>query len=62
MITEEQFTLGTRAVDESDRFIYNSTTGGLFFDADGTGSLEQVQIAQLSTDLAMTHANIFVYW
>jgi Ca2+-binding RTX toxin-like protein len=49
------------AVAESDRFIYNSTTGSLFFDVDGIGSSEQVQIAQLSTGLAMTADNIFVF-
>ncbi len=60
MITEAQFTVGEAALDESDRFIYNSTTGGLFFDADGTGISQIIQVAQLSSGLAMTHANIFV--
>ncbi len=60
VITEAQFTVGEAALDESDRFIYNSTTGGLFFDADGTGISEAIQVAQLSSGLAMTHADIFV--
>ena len=61
LITEAQFTVGEAALDESDRFIYNSTTGGLFFDVDGTGLTDQIQIAQLATDLAMSHFNIFVF-
>jgi hypothetical protein len=60
-ITPEQFTLGIAATDENTRFIYNSTSGALFFDVDGTGSSEQVQIATLSIGLAMTNADIFVF-
>lgn len=60
-ITLDQFTIGLEAVNESDRFIYDNTTGSLFFDADGTGLSQQVQIAQLSTGLAMTADNIFVF-
>jgi hypothetical protein len=60
-ISAAQFTIGTGATNANTRFIYNSTTGGLFFDADGTGSIQQVQIATLSSDLAMTHADIFVF-
>jgi Ca2+-binding RTX toxin-like protein len=61
VITQAQFTVGETAVDESDRFIYDSTTGGLFFDADGTGISEAIQFAQLSSGLAMTYADIFVF-
>lgn len=60
-ITSEQFTIGAAAADENTRFIYNSTSGALFFDVDGTGSSEQVQIATLSTGLAMTNADILVF-
>ncbi len=68
-ITPEQFTIGTAARDASDafgaanavRFVYNSATGGLYFDADGTGAIAQVQLATLSPGLAMTNADIFVY-
>jgi Ca2+-binding RTX toxin-like protein len=42
-----RFTLGTSATNSSQRFIYNSNSGGLFFDADGSGSIAQVRIAQL---------------
>jgi Ca2+-binding RTX toxin-like protein len=59
-IAAAQFTLGSGASDSSDRFIYNQNTGALFFDADGTGTSGQIQIAQLSTGLAMTNSDIFV--
>ncbi|MEH2213544.1 trypsin-like serine protease [Nostoc sp.] len=55
-----QFFIGSVAQNSSDRFIYNNNTGGLFFDADGTGSSGQIQVAQLGIDLAMTNRNIFV--
>ncbi|MFN6526480.1 trypsin-like serine protease [Nostoc sp. ChiSLP03a] len=55
-----QFFIGSVAEDSSDRFIYNNNTGGLFFDADGTGSFSQIQVAQLAIGLAMTNTNIFV--
>ena len=54
------FRLGTSATTAGDRFIYNQTTGNLFFDADGVGSTAQVQIAQLSNKAMLTNANIIV--
>ena len=59
-ITAAQFRLGAAAGDSSDRFIYNKSTGGLFFDIDGTGASASVQFAQLSTGLALTNNDIFV--
>ncbi|MEH2228319.1 MAG: trypsin-like serine protease [Nostoc sp.] len=55
-----QFFIGSVAQNSSDRFIYDNNTGSLFFDADGTGSSGQIQVAQLGMDLAMTNRNIFV--
>ncbi|MEH2090181.1 trypsin-like serine protease [Nostoc sp.] len=55
-----QFFIGSVAQNSSDRFIYNNNTGGLFFDADGTGSSGQIQVAQLGIGLAMTNTDIFV--
>lgn len=59
-ITPDQFTIGSGAVDAADRFIYNSKTGGLFFDVDGTGGMAQMQISSLSTGLLLTNNDIFV--
>ncbi|GAB4133053.1 MAG: hypothetical protein Fur0046_03410 [Cyanobacteria bacterium J069] len=51
---------GTRAIREGDRFIYDRSTGSLFFDPDGKGSAPQVQIAQLPVGVALAAANILV--
>jgi len=61
VLNETQFTIGSAAADSSDRFIYNSATGGLFFDADGIGGTAQVQLFTLSTGLAMTNTDIFIF-
>jgi Ca2+-binding RTX toxin-like protein len=59
-LAASQFVLGTAAADSSDRFIYNRSTGGLFFDRDGTGSIAALQIATLSTKPALTNVDILV--
>jgi Ca2+-binding RTX toxin-like protein len=56
----EYFQLGSSAATSSNRFIYNSTSGALFFDADGVGAAAQVKIAQLSAGLSLTHENFIV--
>ena len=61
VLNETQFTIGSAAADSSDRFIYNSATGALFFDADGIGGAAQVKIFTLSSGLAMTNADIFIF-
>lgn len=60
-LAETQFVLGTAAQDESDRLIYNQLTGSLFFDADGTGSIRQVQFATLTTKPVISQTNILVF-
>ncbi|GEO19346.1 hypothetical protein MAE02_70420 [Microvirga aerophila] len=59
-IKKAEFALGNKAADGSDHVIYNKKTGALFYDADGTGSQAQVQIATLSKNLKMTHKDFFV--
>jgi serralysin len=61
ILPSAQFHIGSRAADRSDRFIYNRASGGLFFDADGTGgAFGQIEIADLASNLAMTRNDIFV--
>ena len=48
-LTANLFSSGTTAQDADDRISYNSTTGALYYDADGTGSGAAVQIAILGT-------------
>ena len=54
------FQTGTAAADALDRVIYNSATGALLFDSDGTGASAAVQFGIVSAGLAMTNADFFV--
>ena len=59
-IREEQFVVGATALDNSDRIIYNNTTGDLFFDVDGTGNTAAVKIANLSSIFNLTATDISI--
>lgn len=48
------------ATDALDRIIYETDTGKLFFDADGTGASVRLQFATLATGLALTQADFTV--
>jgi len=54
------FWIGSSANDASDRIIYDSTTGNLYYDADGTGATAQVKFASLAPSLALTNQDFFV--
>lgn len=60
LLPAEQFHVGAGAADANDRFIYDSITGGLFFDVDGSGANPQLQLATLAPGLAFTNANISI--
>ncbi|MDD5272212.1 MAG: calcium-binding protein, partial [Methylovulum sp.] len=47
-------------VDGNDRIIYNTTTGALSYDADGSGAGAAMQIAVLGKALALTAADFMV--
>ncbi|MCA2652670.1 calcium-binding protein [Microcystis sp. M061S2] len=50
----------TSANSINQRFIYNTSDGGLWFDVDGVGGTASVQIATLTGAPALTNARIFV--
>jgi serralysin len=60
-ISSSGFYIGTAAHDSSDRIIYNSSTGALLYDSDGTGSAAAVQFAVLGTGLGLTASDFNVY-
>lgn len=60
-ISADQFHLGSAAADNTDRFIYDTTSGNLFFDVDGTGSTAQVKLRQLTGIPTLDAADIVVF-
>lgn len=52
--------LGTGAADASDRILYDRSTGGLFYDADGSGAGAQVQFATLDNLPTLSAANFAI--
>jgi Ca2+-binding RTX toxin-like protein len=60
-VSDAQFTIGTSATTSNQRFIYDDSTGGLYFDQDGSAAgSTQVKFAQLSTGLSLTNNNFVV--
>ena len=54
------FVVGTAAADADDRIIYDSTTGNLFYDADGVGGAAAVQFAVVIGQPALTASEFTV--
>jgi hypothetical protein len=50
----------TSAQDADDRIVYKTTTGALFYDADGVGGAAAVQFAVLDNHAALTKADFVV--
>ena len=60
ILDESQFTIAERAGDADDRIMYKWKTGELFYDADGTGALDQVLIGELDLRLSMDHSDFLI--
>jgi Ca2+-binding RTX toxin-like protein len=54
------FHIGNAAADAEDRIVYNSTTGQLFYDADGTGGTAAVLFATLTGAPALAAGDFVV--
>ncbi|TIR47315.1 MAG: calcium-binding protein, partial [Mesorhizobium sp.] len=59
-LSSDAFFAGRAAHDSSDHIIYNSSTGALSFDSDGTGGAAQTQFATLSSHPSLTADSFFV--
>jgi Ca2+-binding RTX toxin-like protein len=55
-----EFFTDSSAGDAGDRIIYNSSTGALRYDSDGTGAAAPVQFAHLTHGLALTNSDFHV--
>jgi len=60
VLNSDKLNIGPAAADANDFIIYNPSTGALFYDADGNGAGNAVQIATLSVNLALTDADVWV--
>ena len=54
------FVIGDKAKDKDDYLIYNSKTGYLSYDADGSGTGKAVEFARLKPGLKLTYADFYV--
>ena len=61
LLKKGAFWLGDKAHDASDRIIYNSANGGLYYDADGSGAGEQLLFAKVAAGTVLGHADIVAY-
>ena len=61
LLDPQVFVHGTAALDPDDRIIYDSITGTLYFDIDGTGMTAQVAFAVLSGNPTLQASDIGVF-
>jgi Ca2+-binding RTX toxin-like protein len=59
-LAASNFVIGEKALDSTDRIIYNNKTGALSYDADGSGRGAAIQFAKVDTYLKMTAADFVV--
>ena len=55
------FVTGTAAGDADDRILYDSATGQIFYDADGSGAGVAVLFAQVAVGTALTNLDFMAY-
>ncbi len=60
VLAASKFFIGASAHDSSDRILYDSANGRLYFDADGNGAGAKIWFATLDTGLALTAADFVV--
>lgn len=60
VLRRADFVQGTQAADASDRFIYQKSSGNLWYDADGSGAAGKVLVAELVDGTALTAGDIFI--
>ena len=54
------FKTGAAATDANDHIVYHKTSGALFYDPDGNGSLSQIQFATLENKPTINATGFFV--
>ena len=59
--TSAHYRAGTAAADATDRVIYDSATGNIYYDADGTGATAQILFATVDPGTSLTYADFGIY-
>ncbi len=59
-LSKSEFRVGTKALLETDRIIYNKAKGELFYDADGSGAGAMKLIAQFKPGTVLTAADFMI--
>ncbi len=59
-LSEQAFCLGTAAADTDDRIVYDSATGNIYYDADGSDPGAAVLFAQVTAGTALTNADFMI--
>jgi Ca2+-binding RTX toxin-like protein len=59
-LSSSAFYVGSQAHDSSDRIIYNSESGALYYDANGNAAGSSVQFATLAAQLALTASDFMI--
>jgi Ca2+-binding RTX toxin-like protein len=60
LLSAEQFFIGSGAHDGDDRIIYDARTGQLFYDSNGSARGGEVEIAELSKHLSLSHDDFLI--
>ena len=58
--TPSAFDAGAAAHDASDRIIYNSSNGNLYYDADGSGPTAAILFAHVAEGTPLTSADFVI--
>ncbi len=59
-LKEAAFHNGKKAHDADDRIVYDTKTGNLYYDPDGTGSKAKIKFAVLANKAALTYEDIVI--
>ena len=60
VLSADNLLIGSLAIDNNDYLLYNKTTGGLFYDADGNGLNPALQIATIGSNLNVSNADFII--
>ncbi|NVP56417.1 calcium-binding protein [Rhizobium sp. DBTS2] len=60
-LSASAFVIGAKATDATDRIVYDSKSGALSYDADGSGKVAAAQFAKIGTGLDLTAADFLVF-